>query len=295
MEPGGQLGMTTDVENYPGFPEGIMGPELMERMEQQARKFGTEVKYEWVTGVDFSGRPLRVTTTGGEYAANAIIIATGSSPRKLGIPGENELWGYGVSACATCDGALYKGKTVVVVGGGDTAAEEATFLTRFADRVHLVHRRDRLRASAVMAQRVIDNPKVTVHWNTTVEACLGEKPQGLTSCRLKNVKTGEVTELPTDGFFLAIGHQPNTGFLNGVIEVDDHGFIVTDRFQRTNIDGVFAAGDVQDHVWQQAITAAGTGCAAALAAEKYLEALEGTVYPDERRMAIAEQALTPES
>jgi len=285
-ELGGQLAMTTEVENYPGFPEGVLGPELMERMEQQARRFGTEVKIERVSSVDFAGRPLRVTTPKAEYLAKAVIIATGSTPRRLDIPGETELWGHGVSACATCDGAFYRGKTVVVVGGGDSAAEEATFLTRFATKVYLVHRRDRLRASAAMAQRVADNPKIECVWHSAVSACLGDAQTGLRAVALRDVQTGAESELATDGFFLAIGHQPTTQFLGDAVALDGKGYVVTDHYQRTNVEGVFAAGDVQDHVWQQAITAAGTGCAAALACEKYLEALSGEVYPDERRTGI---------
>ncbi len=287
QEIGGQLAMTTDVENYPGFPDGVFGAELTERMQQQAVKFGTTVSIEWVKEVDLSKRPLLLRTDKNEYLTKSLILATGSAPKRLNIPGEAELWGYGVSACATCDGALYRGKVVAVVGGGDTAAEEATFLTRFASKVYLIHRRDRLRASQAMADRVANNAKIECIWNSAVTECVGVKDAGgLTSLKVSNVETGAVTDLPVDGFFLAIGHTPNTAFLGGQIELDGGGYIITDDYQRTNVEGVFAAGDVQDHVWQQAITAAGTGCAAALACEKYLEGLSGTVYPDERRMGI---------
>lgn len=269
-ELGGQLALTTDVENYPGFPEGILGPELMDRFEQQARRFGTEVKIEQVTEVDFSARPLKVRTRKEEYLAKAVIVCTGSSPRVLGIPGEKEYWGHGVSACATCDGAFFRNQEIVVVGGGDSACEEATFLTKFASKVYLIHRRDQLRASAIMAQRAMDNPKVEIIWDTVVTECRGDADGNLSSVMLRNVKTDAVTELPVTGFFLAIGHDPNTALFKGVLDLDDNGYIVTDEHYQTSVPGVFAGGDVQDHEWQQAITASGSGCAASLAAEKYL-------------------------
>ncbi|MCC7492996.1 MAG: thioredoxin-disulfide reductase [Fimbriimonadaceae bacterium] len=269
-ELGGQLAMTTEVENYPGFPEGILGPELMERMEQQARRFGTEVKIERVTAVDFSQRPFAVTAGGETYHGKAVIICTGSTPRRLGVPGESELWGHGVTACATCDGAFYRGQEIVVVGGGDSACEEATFLTKFASKVTMIHRRDELRASKIMAKRVLEHPKIEVAWNSVVEECLGTPATGLTGVRLKNVKTGEVCDLPVTGFFLAIGHDPTTKLFEGQLELDDKGYLITDDHQMTSVPGVFAGGDVQDHTWQQAITAAGTGCASALAAERWL-------------------------
>ncbi len=285
-ELGGQLAMTTDVENYPGFPEGILGPELMDRFEQQARRFGTEVKVEQVTEVDFSGQPLVVKTRQEEYRAKAVIVCTGSSPRRLDIPGEAELWGHGVSACATCDGAFFRGEEIVVIGGGDSAAEESTFLTKFAKKVYLVHRRNELRASKIMADRVLSNDKIEVVWDSVVTDCVGSKEGGLSAVRLKNVTTGEESELAVTGYFLAIGHDPNTTLFRDQLDLDDKGYVVTDRFQRTSVAGVFAGGDVQDHVWQQAITASGTGCAAALAAEKYLESLAGHVYPDARSEAL---------
>ena len=273
-ELGGQLAMTTEVENYPGFPEGIMGPELMDRFEQQARRFGTEVRVERITAVDLSAQPFAVTAGGETYRAKSLIICTGSTPRRMGIPGENELWGHGVTACATCDGAFYRGQEVVVVGGGDTAAEEATFLTKFASKVHLVHRRDELRASKIMAQRVLDNPKIEVVWNSVATRCVGEPTEGLTGVEVKNVKTDEVSTIPVTGYFLAIGHVPNTQLFEGQLELDAGGYIVTDKHMATSVPGVFAGGDVQDHEWQQAITASGSGCAAALAAEHYLAGLE---------------------
>jgi len=272
-ELGGQLAMTTEVENYPGFPEGVMGPELMDRFEQQARRFGTEVRVERVTSVDFSVRPFSISAGEHNWLARSVIVCTGSTPRRMNIPGEAELWGYGVTACATCDGAFYRNQEVAVIGGGDTAAEEATFLTRFASKVYLVHRRDELRASKIMAQRVLEHPKIEVVWNSVATQCLGDPGQGLTGVELRNVKTDELSVLPVTGYFLAIGHEPNTKLFAGQLELDAAGYVVTDRHQQTSVPGVFAGGDVQDHEWQQAITASGTGCAAALAAEHYLATL----------------------
>ncbi len=272
-ELGGQLAMTTEVENYPGFPEGVMGPELMDRFEQQARRFGTEVRVERITAVDFAARPFQVTAGERTWRARSVIVCTGSTPRRMNIPGEAELWGHGVTACATCDGAFYRNQEVAVIGGGDTAAEEATFLTRFASKVYLVHRRDELRASKIMAQRVLSHPKIEVVWNSVATQCLGDAEQGLTGVALRNVKTDEQSVLPVTGYFLAIGHEPNTKLFGGQLELDAAGYLVTDRHQQTSVAGVFAGGDVQDHEWQQAITASGTGCAAALAAEHYLATL----------------------
>ncbi len=268
------MALTTDVENYPGFPDGILGPELMDRFEQQARRFGTDVKVEQVTAVDFSRRPLKVRTRQEEYLANAVICCTGSSPRVLGIPGEKEYWGHGVSACATCDGAFFRNQEIVVVGGGDSACEEATFLTKFASKVYLIHRRDQLRASAIMAQRVFDNDKIEVIWDSLVTECLGDADGNLSAVKVRNVKTEAVSELPVTGFFLAIGHDPNTSLFKGILDLDENGYIVTDHHYQTSVEGVFAGGDVQDHEWQQAITASGSGCAASLAAERYLANLK---------------------
>lgn len=273
-ELGGQLAMTTEVENYPGFPEGVMGPELMERFEQQARRFGTEVRIEQVTEVDLQDRPFTVSTRKESFKAHSVIVCTGSAPRTLGIPGERELWGYGVSACATCDGAFFRGQEIAVVGGGDTAAEEATFLTKFASKVYLVHRRNELRASRAMQKRVFENDKIAVLWDTVVSECLGTPDKGLHAVKLKHVGTGTESELPVTGFFLAIGHDPNTAIFKGQLDMDANGYLITDRHQQTNVEGVFAGGDVQDHQWQQAITASGTGCAAALAAEHYVSQLK---------------------
>jgi len=272
---GGQLMTTTEVENFPGFPEGVTGPVLMQQMIQQAERFGTQFKYENISRTDFSDPTnLRVWSGDQEYAARAIIVATGSTPRKLGLPSEDTLWGHGVSSCATCDGAFYKGKDVAVIGGGDSAMEEAAFLTHFANKVHVIHRRDQLRASKIMADRAMANPKIEFIWNTGIEEVLGsEKVTGL---RLKNLVSGDITELPLDGMFLAIGHLPTTDFLKDTagqsqVALDAQGFVLATDHTRTNIAGVFVAGDVHDHHYQQAITAAGMGCMAAMDAEKWLE------------------------
>jgi len=266
---GGQLMLTSDVENYPGYPKGILGPEMMEHFEEQARRFGTEMIPEDVTAIDFSKRPFKLTTDSGEYVARAIIISTGATAKWLGLPSEELLQGRGVSACATCDGFFFKGKDVVVVGGGDTALEEATFLTRYANHVTLIHRRDSLRASKIMQDRAFKNPKVSFIWDTEVTEVLGE--QAVTGLQLHNLKTDEVSVLPTQGLFLAIGHQPNTDLFKGVIEMDKVGYIVPVEHTMTNIPGVFAAGDVTDHRYRQAVTAAGDGCRAAIDLERWLE------------------------
>jgi thioredoxin reductase (NADPH) len=271
---GGQLALTTEVENYPGFPTGIMGPELMNMMKKQSERFGTRIVYERAVKVDFNRRPFLVKTDDKEYEALSVIITTGSSPKKLGIPGEDKYWGYGVSACATCDGAFYKNVEVVVVGGGDTAMEEATFLTRFASRVVVVHRRDQLRASKIMQERALKNPKIEFVWNSVPTEVLSEDGKTVSGVKIKNVVTGEETRRATAGFFLAIGHNPNTEVFGDQLSKDQNGYLIADDRQRTNIEGVFAAGDVQDHRYRQAITAAGTGCAAALEAERYLAELE---------------------
>ena len=266
---GGQLMLTSDVENYPGFEEGILGPPMMEKFEVQARRFGTEMIPEDVTAIDFSQRPFRLTTDSGEYLARTIIISTGASAKWLGLPSEQRLQGRGVSACATCDGFFFKGKDVAVVGGGDTAMEEANFLTRYANHVTVIHRRDSLRASKIMQDRAFRNPKISFIWDTDVSEVLGD--DAITGLLLRNLKTGEETILPVQGLFLAIGHEPNTGLFKGVIDMDQKGYIVPVEYTMTNIPGVFAAGDVTDHRYRQAVTAAGDGCRAAIDLERWLE------------------------
>ncbi len=271
-EPGGQLTTTTEVENFPGFPDGIMGPELMDNMRKQAERFGAEFRTGWVTKVDLSKRPFKLTVEGkGELETEALILSTGASAKLLGIPGEKDNIGRGVSTCATCDGFFFRGKKIVVVGGGDSAMEEANFLTRFATEVRIVHRRSELRASKIMQDRARANSKITWSLNRTpVEVIAGEK--GVTGLKVKNNETGEEEIIETDGIFVAIGHTPNTGFLEGQIETDELGYIVVKPgTTETNVPGVFACGDVQDHKYRQAITAAGTGCMAALECEKFLE------------------------
>jgi thioredoxin reductase (NADPH) len=270
-EPGGQLTTTTDVENFPGFPEGIQGPDLMDKMKKQAQRFGSIYWQKSVTKVDFQKRPFLVECEDGtQVEAQTVIISTGASAKYLGLPKEKELIGKGVSACATCDGFFFRNKIVHVVGGGDTAMEEANFLTRFAEKVILIHRRDTLRASKPMQQRIFDNPKIEILWNTVVEEILADD-QGVNGLKIKNTVTNERTERKTDGFFLGIGHTPNTTFLKDQVKLDEHGFITTSQGPETNIPGVFACGDVQDPFYRQAITASGSGCMAAMKAEKYLE------------------------
>lgn len=271
---GGQLSLTSEIENYPGFPEGLGGMELMEKFQQQAERFGAVIKYEEVTAVRLRPGEHHITTDSGEYTAKAVVICTGSSPRLLNVPGEERFFGRGISTCATCDGAFYKGRNVIVIGGGDSAMEEGTFLTRFATKVHVVHRRDQLRASPIMQDRAFANPKIAFVWDSVVEEVLGDDTHGVTGARLRNLRTNAQSVLDADGLFIAIGHVPNTQLFNGQIDLDEQGYIVTDRRQRTNIPGVFAGGDVQDHVYRQAVTAAGTGCAAAIEAERYLAELE---------------------
>ena len=266
---GGQLMLTSDVENYPGFEEGILGPPMMEKFEVQARRFGAEMIPEDVTEIDFSQRPFRLTTDSGEYLARTIIIATGASAKWLGLPSEQRLQGRGVSACATCDGFFFKGKDVAVIGGGDTAMEEAIFLTRYAHHVTVIHRRDTLRASKIMQERAFKNPKISFIWDTDVTEVLGD--EAVIGLRLRNVKTDAESILPVQGLFLAIGHEPNTSLFKGVIDMDKKGYIVPVEYTMTNIPGVFAAGDVTDHRYRQAVTAAGDGCRAAIDLERWLE------------------------
>ena len=273
-QPGGQLTITTDVENYPGFPNGILGPELMGKFRDQAKRFGAECHFKHVTKVDLSNRPFKVWVADESYTSDTIIIATGATARLLGLESEARLMGHGVSACATCDGFFFKDKKVLVIGGGDSAMEEANFLTKFAAEVQIVHRRDALRASKIMQDRIMDNPKITIQWNTIIEDIEGNETDGVRSVRLRDIRTDEVRQEPCDGVFLAIGHVPNTELFDAVLDLDDQKYIRTvDASSRTSIAGVFACGDVQDHVYRQAITAAGTGCMAAMDAEKYLESL----------------------
>ena len=274
-QPGGQLTITSDVENYPGFPEGVMGPEMMEMFKAQAERFGTEVRFETAVKVDFSERPFRVWTAGDEeLKAETIIISTGASALYLGLENETRLQGRGVSACATCDGFFFRAKKVYVVGGGDSACEEATFLTKFASEVHMLVRRDEFRASKIMAERAINHEKITVHWHTELADVLGEDK--VTGLRIKNNQTGEEHEVEADGLFLAIGHKPNTDLFQGFLDMDDVGYIKTIPGKTaTNIEGVFASGDAQDSYYRQAITAAGTGCMAAIEVERWLENQHG--------------------
>ena len=273
-EPGGQLTTTTDVENYPGFPDGIMGPDMMDIFRKQAKRYGSEHVWGTVTKVDFSSWPFKLWIDDERVEeAATVIISTGASAKYLGLESEQKLIGHGVSACATCDGFFFRDKELVVVGGGDSAMEEATFLTKFASKVTLIHRRDAFRASKIMQQRALDNPKVEVIWDTVINEVLTETGKEVVGVAIENVKTGEKRNYPCDGFFLAIGHKPNTDVFRGQLELDDAGYVVVDG-TKTSVEGVFAGGDVSDTVYRQAITAAGMGCAAMLDAEKWYEARE---------------------
>jgi thioredoxin reductase (NADPH) len=270
IQPGGQLTITTEVENYPGYPDGIQGPEMMVQFEKQAARMGTDIRYGMATAVDFSSHPLKVQIDEEKWiAANSVIISTGASAKWLGLPGEQRLNGFGVSACAVCDGFFFKGKEVAIVGAGDTAAEEALYLSKLCTKVHMIVRRDQMRASKVMQDRVLKTSNITVYWNSETDDILGEKK--VESVRIKNVKNNELTTIPVSAFFVAIGHEPNSGIFKGWIDMDETGYIKTiPGTSKTNIEGVFASGDVQDKTYRQAVTAAGSGCMAALDAERYL-------------------------
>lgn len=270
MEPGGQLTITSEVENFPGFPEGIQGPELMQRMKKQAEKFGTEIVTAEVKEIDLSGSPFKLTAGSDRIEAQAVIVATGSRARWLGLESESKLRGKGVSACATCDGFFFTDKEIAVVGGGDSAIEEATFLTRFASKVTVIHRRDKLRASKSMQKKAFDNDKIEFEWDSVVEEILGVDEDRVTGLLLKNVKTGDKKELPVEGVFIAIGHTPATDLFRGKLDLDDKGYVIADAQGQTSVEGVFAAGDVKDTIYRQAITAAGSGCVAALEAYKWI-------------------------
>ena len=273
-QPGGQLTITTDVENYPGFPDGIMGPDLMESFRKQAVRFGAECHFKNVTKVDLNKKPYKIWVGDETFSTESLIIATGASAKMLGLDSERVLMGYGVSACATCDGFFFKDKKVLVVGGGDSAMEEATYLTKFASEVVIIHRRDKFRASKIMIDRTMSNPKISVLWNKTINEILGSQEKGVNGVLLKDTISGESNEEVCDGVFMAIGHKPNTDLFSGVLDMDEFGYLKTkDGSTETNLEGIFACGDVQDNIYRQAVTAAGTGCMSAIDAERYLESL----------------------
>ncbi|HET9729297.1 MAG TPA: thioredoxin-disulfide reductase [Acidimicrobiia bacterium] len=285
LQAGGQLMLTTDVENFPGFPEGILGPELMAKFREQAERFGAEFVTADVDRVDFGERPFQVHVGHETHTARSIIISTGAAARMLGLPSEHRLLGHGVSTCATCDGFFFRGQRIAVVGGGDSAVEEATFLTRFAEKVTVVHRRGELRASKIMQDRAMANEKIDFRWNSVVDDVLGDGR--VDALRLRNVESGETEDLPVTGVFVAIGHIPNTSLFEGQLDLDENGYMKTvPGTTQTSVPGVFAAGDVQDHVYRQAITAAGSGCMAALEAERYLEALADSALSGERITSV---------
>ena len=275
---GGQIALTTEVENFPGFDEAIQGPELVERMQRQAERFDTEVLIDYVTELDVDGPPFTVKTAGGKaFRTHAVIVATGASPRRMDVPNEERLTGRGVSYCATCDGFFFRGKDVVVVGGGDSALQEALFLTKFASKVRIIHRRDSLRAGATLQRRAQENARIEFVWNSVVTGVNGEnKVEGIA---VQNIKTGASQVLPTDGVFVYIGHLPNNALFQGKLAMDDQGYLVTDKLMRTSVPGIFAAGEIQDHRFKQAATSAGQGVAAAMECEKYIAELEDRTYP----------------
>ncbi|MEE9393019.1 MAG: thioredoxin-disulfide reductase [Planctomycetota bacterium] len=276
LQPGGQLTITTEVENFPGYPEGIQGPDMMLEFKAQAARFGTVIKSEQIVEVDFSQRPFRLKGDETEVLADTVIISTGATARYMNLPGEDAFHNKGLSACATCDGFFFRGKDLVVIGGGDSACEEATFLTKFSPKVTMIHRRDEFRASKIMAQRVFDNDKIDVKWNTNLKGYHGDDNGVIVAVDLESTKTGAIEKFPTQGVFMAIGHKPNTGIFKGKMELDKAGYIITKPdCTLTDIEGVFACGDVQDTVYRQAITAAGSGCMAAIDAERWLEAHHG--------------------
>ena len=276
---GGQVAITHEIENYPGFPEGLSGPELVERMKQHAENFGAKVEFDLVESVDFSGgSPFHVKTMGEEYQADSVIVTIGADPRKLGVPGEEAFTGTGVSYCGTCDGFFFRGKDIVVVGGGDSALEEGIFLTRFAKSVNIIHRRDALRAGVQLQQRAFNNDKISFTWNSVVDEIVGNGG-GVNAVRLRNRVTGDETLHPTDGVFIFIGHDPNNAVFGDQIALNENGYIITDQRYRTNVDGVFAAGEIQDEIWRQVATSVGQGTSAAMAAIQWLEAREDELQP----------------